>query len=285
MIKPVANKEEKNDRAESKAAINGNQVPSKDITAAGTHGVGLSGSGRQQRRVGLALIAVSLLTIVAAGAWLGPDPATGITQWIARGFIQSVYGALLALFLWTVVWRRRAISYLLLFGVTCICIAAWDTGAGIYANRVRLEANNMLITFRDTPLNVQDLAGTIERNPYVEAYMIMRDAQWELHNRLDQRMADYGASYRTYVENGAFLDIGRLQSTLEPYRALYGRRLAVDRQSSECRCRDTRGLYPGPARRSRGSERVANRTDNRGTAYVGADQTVAAGADRRQGSL
>jgi hypothetical protein len=221
MIKPVANKEEKNDRAESKAAINGNQVPSKDITAAGTHGGGLSGSGRQQRRVGLALIAVSLLTIVAAGAWLGPDPATGITQWIARGFIQSVYGALLALFLWTVVWRRRAISYLLLFGVTCICIAAWDTGAGIYANRVRLEANNMLITFRDTPLNVQDLAGTIERNPYVEAYMIMRDAQWELHNRLDQRMADYGASYRTYVENGAFLDIGRLQGGLEPYRALH----------------------------------------------------------------
>ena len=217
MIEPVANKEDKNGRTESKPAKSESQAPSKNDVMAESSNVG---SGRRQRRTGLALIAVSLLTIAVAGAWLGPDTATGITQWIARGFIQAVYAALLALFLWAVVWRRRVISYLLLFGAACAGVAAWDTGLGIYANRVRLEANDMLITFRDTPLNVEDLAGAIERNPYVEAYMIMRDSHWDLHNRANERMAGYAANYRIYVEYGAFLSIGRLQSHLEPWRAL-----------------------------------------------------------------
>lgn len=167
------------------------------------------------------LIAASLLAIMAAGAWLGPDPATGIAQWVGRSFVQGVYAALLALFVWTILVRRRAISYLLLFGFACAGVAVWDTSSGIYANRVRLEANDTLITFRDTPLNVEGLTGIIERNPYVEAYMIMRDAHWELRNRLDARMTGYGASYRTYVDNGAFLDVNRLRSRFELWRAFY----------------------------------------------------------------
>jgi hypothetical protein len=174
-----------------------------------------------QRKAGLALIAASLLVVMAAGAWLGPDPTTGITQWAGRGFIQAAYAALLALCLWTALKRRRAISWLLLFGVACAGIAAWDTGAGIYANRMRLEANDTLTTFRDTPLNVEGLVGIIERNPYVEAYMIMRDAHWELHNRMDDRLTDYAASYRTYVEDGSFLGIERLQSRFALWRAFY----------------------------------------------------------------
>ena len=174
-----------------------------------------------QRRAGLALIAASLLTVIMAGAWLGPDPAAGIAQWVARSIIQAVYAALLALSLWTVLARHRAISYLLLFGIACAGVAVWDTSSGIYANRVRLEANDTLITFRDTPLNVKGLTGIIARNPYVEAYMIMRDAHWELRNRMDDRMTGYGASYRTYVDNGAFLDIDRLRSRFELWRALY----------------------------------------------------------------
>lgn len=174
-----------------------------------------------QRRAGLALIAASLITIMTAGAWLGADPASGIVQWATRGFVQAVYAALLALFLWTVLVRRHAISYLLPFGIACAGIAVWDTSSGIYANRVRLEANDTLITFRDTPLNLEGLTGIIERNPYVEAYMIMRDAHWELRNRLDDRMTGYGASYRTYVDNGAFLHIDRLRSRFELWRAFY----------------------------------------------------------------
>ena len=167
------------------------------------------------------MIAASLLTIMAAGAWLGPDPATGIVQWIGRSVVQAAYAALLTLFAWTVLVRRRAISYLLLFGFACMGVAIWDTSSGLYANRVRLEANDTLITFRDTPLNVKGLTGIIERNPYVEAYMIMRDTHWELRNRLDDRMTGYGASYRTYVENGAFLNVDRLRSRFELWRAFY----------------------------------------------------------------
>jgi hypothetical protein len=210
----VANKEEKNGRKGNNPAKSRSEAP---VEADGGRPVKVD----RQRRAGLALIAASLLTVITAGAWLGPDPATGIAQWVARGFIQAAYAALLALFLWTVVGRRRVISYLLLFGAVCAGIAVWDTGAGIYANRVRLEANNMLITFRDTPLNVEGLAEVIEQNPYVEAYMIMRDAHWELLNRMDDRMAEYGASYRTYVENGAFLNVERLRSRFELWRAFY----------------------------------------------------------------
>jgi hypothetical protein len=210
----VANKEEKNGRKGNNPAKSRSEAP---VEADGGRPVKVD----RQRRAGLALIAASLLTVITAGAWLGPDPATGIAQWVARGFIQAAYAALLALFLWTVVGRRRVISYLLLFGAVCAGIAVWDTGAGIYANRVRLEANNMLITFRDTPLNVEGLAEVIEQNPYVEAYMIMRDAHWELLNRVDDRMAEYGASYRTYVENGAFLNVERLRSRFELWRAFY----------------------------------------------------------------
>jgi len=216
----VANKEDKNDRTGGKPANSESMAaPGSDATA--------EANGRQPvkvgrgRKVGLALIAASLLTITAAGAWLGPDPVTGIAQWVTRGFMQAGYAALLAFFIWTVVRRRRAISYLLLFGAVCAGVAVWDTGAGLYANRVRLEANDMLITFRDTPLNVEGLAESIERNPYVGAYMIMRNAHWELRNRMDDRMADYGASYRTYVENGSFLSVERLQSRFGLWRAFY----------------------------------------------------------------
>jgi hypothetical protein len=184
-------------------------------------GYGLAARPYLQRKAGLALIAASLLAVVTAGAWLGPDPMTGIAQWAGRGFMQAAYAALLALYLWTVLGRRRAISWLLLFGVACAGIAVWDTSAGIYTNRTRMEANDTLTTFRDAPLNVQGLTGIIERNPYVEAYMIMRDTHWELRNRMDDRLTDYTASYTAYVEGGAFLDIERLRSRFELWRAFY----------------------------------------------------------------
>ena len=179
-----------------------------------------AGPGRQNK-VGLALIAASLFAVMAAGGLLGPDPLTGAAQWVRKGLIQASYAVLLALFAWIVLHRRREISYVLLLGVICAGIAAWDTGAGIYASRLRLEANKTLITLRDAPLNVEGLAETIERNPYVEAYIVMRDVYWEFGNRLDDRIASYGASYKSYVGSGDFLDTGRLRSRLELWRTFY----------------------------------------------------------------
>lgn len=174
-----------------------------------------------QHRAGLALIAASLILIASAGVWLGPDPLTGALHWLERGFIQASYAALLALFLWMVLGRRRGVAYLLLLGLVCSGVAIWDTVGGIYASRLRLEANNILVTFRDEPLNAVGLSGIIERNPYVDAYMVMRDVHWDLHNRLDGRMADYSAAYATYVKGGQFLDVARLSSRYELWRAYY----------------------------------------------------------------
>lgn len=174
-----------------------------------------------QRKAGLTLIAASLILVASAGAWLGPDPLSGALHWLGRGFIQASYAALLALFLWMVLGRRRGIAYLLLLGFVCSGVAIWDTAAGIYASRLRLEANNILATFRDKPLNAVGLSGIIERNPYVDAYMVMRDVYWGLHNRLDGRMTDYSTAYGAYVKSGQFLDVARLKSRYELWRAYY----------------------------------------------------------------
>lgn len=174
-----------------------------------------------QRMAGLALIAASLILVASAGAWLGPFPASGALHWILKGLAQGAYVALMALSLWMFLRRRYEISYLLPFGILCAGVAVWDTGSGIYANRIRLEANAIVINFRDTPLNASGLTAAIERNPYVEAYMIMRDTHWELRNRLDTRMTGYEAKYRTYVEKGEFLSVDRLRSRFELWRAYY----------------------------------------------------------------
>ena len=172
-----------------------------------------------QHRAGLALIAASLIVVASAGAWLGRDPLSGAAQWLGRGIVQSSYAALLALFFWIFLGRQRGLAYLLLLGITCSAVAIWDMAAGIYASRLRVEANNVLITFRDEPLNVTGLAESIERNPYVEAYMVMRGIHWDLHNRLDRRMNDYSAAYSSYIEDGQFLDVERLMSRDELRRA------------------------------------------------------------------
>lgn len=174
-----------------------------------------------QRLAGLALIAAGLILVASAGAWLGPFPASGALHWILKGLAQGAYVAMMALSLWMFLRRRYEISYLLPFGILCAGVAVWDMGSGIYANRIRLEANDIVINFRDTPLNASGLTAAIERNPYVEAYMIMRDTHWELRNRLDTRMARYEARYRTYVEKGEFLSVDRLRSRFELWRAFY----------------------------------------------------------------
>jgi len=174
-----------------------------------------------QRMAGLALIAASLILVASAGAWLGPFPASGALHWILKGLAQGAYVALMALSVWMFLRRRYEISYLLPFGILCAGVAVWDTGSGIYGNRIRLEANDIVINFRDSPLNASGLTAATERNPYVEAYMIMRDTHWELRNRLDTRMTGYEARYRTYVEKGEFLSVDRLRSRFELWRAFY----------------------------------------------------------------
>lgn len=174
-----------------------------------------------QNKAGLALATASLILVTLAGAWFDPDPVSGTLYWLFRGASQVFYIAFLALFLWLQWGRKRGITYLLLLGLGCSAIAIWDIASGMYVHRLRQEANAILADFRDEPSNAVGMPGIIENNSYVEAYMIMRDVYWDLHSRLDDRMADYGAAYGAYVENGHFLNVKRLKSRYELWRGYY----------------------------------------------------------------
>jgi hypothetical protein len=174
-----------------------------------------------QSSIGIALIAASAIALAVAGVLLGPGPLSGSARWLGRGILQSSYVALFALFLWIFVARRRGVTYPFLVGIGCVGILVWDVSMGIYVNRLRLEANTVLTAFRNAPAEVIQLAGVLERNPYVEAYVTMRDAHWELRNRMDERLSDYRIAYANYVRQGDFLDIGRLRSRYELWRAYF----------------------------------------------------------------
>jgi hypothetical protein len=175
-----------------------------------------------QQKIGLGLILASVALIALAGAWFGGDPVSGAIRWLLRGLVQAPAAALIALSVWLLLHGdARRIRYLLLLGITCFGLALWDVTAGIQNNRLRLEANEILLTFRDEPLNATGISELIEKNPYVEAYMVMRDAYWELNGKLDSRMQGYSAAYKAYVEKGQFLDVERLQSRYMLWHAFY----------------------------------------------------------------
>lgn len=176
---------------------------------------------RSQQILGLSLVAISLALIISAGIWFGSDPLSGIEEWLSRGVLQAVAGGLFAFAVWTLLNRRFRASYLLLLGLACFGFAIWDLTMGVRGNQMRREANEILVTFRDEPLNATGIADAIERNPYVEAYVVMRDAYWELNDRLDARLADYSAAYRQYVKEADFLDIERLKSRYVLWQAFY----------------------------------------------------------------
>lgn len=227
----MAIKKEKTGRKEGKLTPNGDPVSSpaadRNSDEQARRGTALAAiviqlrTTETQQKTGMALIAGSLLAIAASGAWFGPDPASGAMQWLGWGLVQSTYAALLALSVWIVFGRRRGVTYLLWLGFACSTVAIWDIAGGIYSNRLRLEANDTLVTFRDDPLNIVGLTGIIERNPYVEAYMVMRDAHWDLQDRLDKRIDGYDETYGEYVKGGEFLSVERLYSRYELWRAFY----------------------------------------------------------------
>lgn len=180
----------------------------------------LNGLGFQQK-AGLALVAASLLASTAASAWLGPDPFAGAVGGISMALAQSAYAAILALSAWLIVGRPRGMSYLPWAGIFCASVALWHIAAGVYSNRLRLEANEFIATFRDEPLNVVGLANALEHNPYIEAYMVMRDAHWDLQDRLDRQFDDYASAYDSYVSEGEFLSVGRLRTRYALWQSFY----------------------------------------------------------------
>jgi hypothetical protein len=169
----------------------------------------------------MAIIAGSFLAIAGIGAWCGSAPLSGAVDWLAKGLIQSTYAALLALSAWLAVRLWRSFSYLLLLGIAILGVAVWTAAMGIQDYRLRREANETISTFRYEPLNALGLVGIIERNPYVEAYMVMRDAHWDLQDRLNKRIDRYRVEYENYSGKDSFLAVSRLRSRFELWQTFY----------------------------------------------------------------
>lgn len=165
---------------------------------------------------GPALAGAALLAAAAAGAFFGPSPAEGALSWVAKGLLRFGYAVLLAQTAWLAIGRARGAPLQLWLGFACCAAAAWTVAAGIHDSRLRGEANMAIAAFQ---AGTADAADPGKRNPYVRAYMIMRDAHWELQDRLDARLSGYRAAYRSYVANGHFTDASRLQSRYELWRA------------------------------------------------------------------
>lgn len=168
-----------------------------------------------QRLAGGALIAVSLGGIVALGAWLHPDTYRGIAYWMGRAASQSVYAALIALGLWSLLRRRGQVAYLLVFGTLLTGVLSYHGANAYRANRERIEANDVLAAIREGQRSADILSAAERANPYVDAFLVMRDVYWELHSRSEARMAHYHRLYGDYTQRGGFLESGRLGSAYE----------------------------------------------------------------------
>jgi hypothetical protein len=174
-----------------------------------------------QQKTAVALVFLSALIIAGAGAWFAPDPVSGAMRSLLMALIQSTYIALIALSAWLLVGHRTNITYALCFGLAVAVTTAWTIVSSVEDYRLRMEANETIVTFRDSPLNLVGLAGIVERNPYVGAYMVMREAHWDLQDRLKRRVDHYRGEYERYAEPASFLAIERLRSRYELWRAFY----------------------------------------------------------------
>lgn len=174
-----------------------------------------------QGLAGLALIAASVVAVTAAGASTAQEPVWGALRWLLKGGIQATYAALLALSVWLVFGRGRGISYLLCFGLVISIVVVWSIVAGLDNRRQRQEANKAIASFRDGAEDAPPLSEIMEGNPYVEAYMVMREVHWDLQDRLKRRIEKYRAEYEDYVAKGPFLAVDRLRSRYELWRSYY----------------------------------------------------------------
>lgn len=174
-----------------------------------------------QAKVAAALIAASAIMAATAGAWFAQDPVSGALRWLLMALVQSTYFALLALSAWLLLGRRNNVSYALCLGLAAAVVTVWTVVSRVEDYRLRMEANDTLVTFHDTPLNIVGLADIVERNPYASAYMVMREAHWDLQDRMNRRIDLYRAEYENYANPVAFLAIERLRSRYELWRAYY----------------------------------------------------------------
>lgn len=162
-----------------------------------------------------------MLGVVAVGLWFGgDDPLQSLAFWASRAAIQGVSAALIALFIWALLSRRRVVSYVLVLGVGTAGLFLYDAASAWQIDRERLHANVVLKHLEDGERMIESLTEEEKANPYVDAYLVMRDLYWELNALASDRMAGYRSAYESYTETGGFLDVQRLRNEFDLWYSL-----------------------------------------------------------------
>lgn len=170
---------------------------------------------------GLGLIFGSLAGIAAVGLWFGNDePLRGLGFWAGRAAIQGISAGLIALFVWALLARRWTVSYTLVLGVLAVGLLLYDATIAWRIDRERMQASHILSNIEQGHRNIEDLSASERENPYIDAWLIMRDLYWELNAMAGDRMSGYRAAYEDYTENGGFLDIARLRNEFDLWYSL-----------------------------------------------------------------
>ncbi len=164
----------------------------------------------QQRRIGSALIILGAAGIAGIGIWVGSGSLGDAGHWAVRAVARGMGVALIAVFMWTVLNRRRTVSGLLVFGTGAASLLVYEAGSAWLVDRARDAANRTLLQLESGARDVGSLTPVEIANPYIEAYVVMRDIHWELDARSDDQMSRYRSYYENYTARGAFLDVNRL---------------------------------------------------------------------------
>ena len=175
----------------------------------------------QQQRTGYVLIVLSAAGIAGIGAWVVADSLQGIGHWAVRAAIRGVCLALIGLCLWSVLSQRRAVSRVLVIAASAISLLIYETGSAWWVDRARSLANRTLLQLESDKRDVESLTPVEMADPYIEAYVVMRDIYWELYARSDDEMSRYRSYYEDYTAGGAFLDIERLTTATELWRSIF----------------------------------------------------------------
>lgn len=174
----------------------------------------------QQRRAGYALILISAAGIAGIGAWVTADSLHGVGHWAIRAAIRGICLGLIGLSLWIVLSQRQAVSRALVFGVSAATLLVYETGSAWWVDRARDLADRTLLRLESGEREVDSLTPLEMADPYIEAYVVMRDIYWELYVRSDDEMSRYRSYYEDYTGGGAFLDVERLATTTDLRRSI-----------------------------------------------------------------
>jgi len=178
-------------------------------------------SRARQRRAGYALTVFGAAGIAGMGAWVAADRLHGVAQWALHAAVRGICIALIGVCLWVLLSQRCAVSRMLIVGVSALGLLTYEAGSAWWGGTAGNHANRILLQLESGKRDIESLAPAEMANPYIDAYVAMRDIYWELYVRSDDAMSRYRAYYEDYTAGGAFLDVERLATATDIWRSIF----------------------------------------------------------------